>query len=100
MADSEGFDRRRHRFPESRYFEDLTVGERFYIPSRTVTEANFAAFQTVSADNHSIHYDVEYCMERAHPALLAHGLHVLCLTAAGAGNLPHVIRDALGAFIE
>ena len=53
------FDRRRHRFPENRYFEDLTIGERFYIPSRTVTEANFAAFQTVSADNHPIHYDVE-----------------------------------------
>ena len=35
MADSEGFDRRQHRFPESRFFEDLTVGEHFYIPSRT-----------------------------------------------------------------
>ncbi len=64
---SDTFDRRRHRFPESRYFEDLAVGERFYIPSRTVTEANFAAFQTVSADNHPIHYDVEYCRERGHP---------------------------------
>jgi acyl dehydratase len=64
---TEGFDRRRHRFPENRYFEDLAVGERFYIPSRTVTETNFAAFQTVSADNHPIHYDVEYCRERGHP---------------------------------
>src|SRR6266404_3308839 len=85
MTDS--FDRRTHRFPESRYFEDLTVGERFYIPSRTVTEANFAAFQTVSADNHPIHYDVEYCRERGHPGPLAHGFQVLCFTAAGAGNL-------------
>jgi len=73
MRESESFDRRRHRFPESRFFEDLAVGERFYIPSRTVTEANFAAFQTVSADNHPIHYDVEYCRERGHPGLLAHG---------------------------
>jgi hypothetical protein len=31
---TESFDRRQHRFPESRYFEDLKVGERFYIPSR------------------------------------------------------------------
>src|SRR5207253_5843846 len=69
----EAFDRRHHRFPESRYFEDLAVGEQFYIPSRTVTEANFAAFQTVSADNHPIHYDVEYCRERGHPGPLAHG---------------------------
>ena len=60
---TETFDKRHHRFPESRYFEDLAVGERFYIPSRTMTEAHFAAFQTLSADNHPIHYDVEYCRE-------------------------------------
>jgi acyl dehydratase len=63
------FDRRLQRFPESRYFEDLKVGERFYIPSRTMTEAHFAAFQTLSADNHPIHYDIEYCRERSHPGL-------------------------------
>src|SRR6516165_10177241 len=97
---SEPFDHRRHRFPESRYFEDLAIGERFYIPSRTVTEANFAAFQTVSGDNHPIHYDIEYCRERGHPGLLAHGLQVLCFTAPGAGNLPHQMGDALVAFLE
>ena len=90
---TEKFDRRRHRFPENRYFEDLVVGERFYIPSRTVTEANFAAFQTVSADNHPIHYDVEYCRERGHPGPLAHGFQVLCFTAAGAGIFAHVIGE-------
>ena len=97
---TEDFDRRTHRFPESRYFEDLAVGERFYIPSRTVTEANFAAFQTVSADNHPIHYNVEYCRERGHPGPLAHGFQVLCFTAAGAGTFAHVIGDSLIAFIE
>src|SRR5436190_6214092 len=100
MADSEGFDRRRHRFPESRFFEDLAVGERFYIPSRTVTEANFAAFQTVSADNHPIHYDVEYCRARRHPRPVARGLQVLCFTAAGAGAFAHVIRHSLVALSE
>ena len=97
---SEQFDHHRHRFPESRYFEDLRLGERFFIPSRTVTEANFAAFQTVSADNHPIHYAVEYCRERGHPAPLAHGFQVLCFTAAGAGIFAHVIGDSLVAFIE
>ena len=97
---SDKFDRGRHRYPESRYFEELQVGERFYIPSRTVTDANFAAFQTVSGDNHPIHYDIEYCRERGYPGLLAHGLQVLCFTAAGAGPLAHVIGDALIAFIE
>jgi acyl dehydratase len=97
---SEGFDWRRRRFPESRYFEDLVIGEEFYIPSRTVTEANFAAFQAVSADNHPIHYDIEYCREHGHPGLLAHGFQVLCFTAAGAGTFAHIIGEALIAFIE
>jgi acyl dehydratase len=97
---TDGFDHRAHRFPESRYFDDLSVGESFYIPSRTVTEANFAAFQTVSGDNHPIHYDIEYCRAKGHSGLLAHGFQVLCSTAAGAGNFAHVIGDSLVAFIE
>ena len=32
---TESFDRRQYRFTVSRYFEDLVVGERFYIPSRS-----------------------------------------------------------------
>jgi acyl dehydratase len=97
---SDGFDRRRHRFAAPRYFEDLAVGETFYIPSRTLTDANFAAFRTVSGDNHPIHYDVEYCRERCYAGLLAHGFQVLCQTAAGAGLFPHIIGNALLGFIE
>jgi acyl dehydratase len=95
-----GLDRRRHRIAEPRWFEDLRVGERFPIPSRTVTEAHFAAFQTLSVDNHPIHYDVEYCRERGLPAPLAHGFQILCFTAAGAGGFAHAIGDALLGFIE
>jgi acyl dehydratase len=97
---TESFDPRQHRFPECRYFEDLAVGERFYIPSRTMTEAHFAAFQTLSGDNHPIHYDVEYCRERGHRGLLAHGFQILCFTAAGASNFALAIGDALIAFTE
>ena len=86
-----GFDPVTHRFGESRYFEDMKVGEAFYLPSRTLTDANFAAFQTVSGDNHPIHYDVEYCRRQGHPGLLAHGFQVLAQTAAGAGIFPHVV---------
>ena len=35
-----------------RTFEDLRIGEVFRAPSRTLTDAHAAAFQTVSADNH------------------------------------------------
>ena len=89
-----------HRLVPLRGFDELRVGEVFNLPSRTIGEANFAAFQTVSADNHPIHYDIEYCRERGHPDPLAHGFQVLCFTAAGAGTFAHVIGESLIAFIE
>ena len=83
-----------------RGFDDLRVGEVFHIPSRTLTDANFAAFQTVSLDNHPIHYDAEYCKALGHPGPLAHGLQILSFTAAGAGLFPHAIGEKLIGFIE
>lgn len=99
MSDSQ-FSVSDHRFGEPHFFEDLSVGDRFYIPSRTITEANFSAFQTVSCDNHPIHYDVEYCRRNGHRDLLAHGFQVLSFTAAGAGLFPHVLGESLMGFIE
>jgi acyl dehydratase len=99
-SDAPGFDPVTHRFGEPRYFEEMKVGETFYLPSRTLTDANFAAFQTVSGDNHPIHYDIEYCRRQGHPGLLAHGFQVLAQTAAGAGLFPHVVGESLIGFIE
>ena len=93
-------DVREHRIVPLRGFDELKVGEVFNLPSRTMTEANFAAFQTVSLDNHPIHYDVEYCRRLGYPAPLAHGLQVLSFTAAGAGLFPHVVGEKLVGFIE
>ena len=86
-----------HRMCEQRYFEDFEVGEQFRLPSRTMTDALFAAFQLASGDNHPIHYDVEYCRDRG---MLAHGFQVVIQSAAGAGTFPHVVEDSLRAFIE
>jgi len=97
---AEPFDPAKHRFGLSRYFEDFTLGETFYIPSRTVTEAQFLAFQAASGDNHPIHYDREFCRRHGHPELLAHGFQVLIQTAAGAGLFPFLIEDSLMGFIE
>lgn len=97
---TETFDPALHRDAEPRYFEDLEVGERFHNPSRTLGDANFAAFQLASADNHPIHYDLEYCRRQGHPEMLAHGFQVLIQTAPGAGRLPHALGEALIAFTE
>jgi len=99
MAD-DGFSPETHRFAEPRYFDEFRIGERFYIPSRTMTEALFAAFQSASGDNHPIHYDRPYCRARGHRDLLAHGLLVAAQGAAGAGVFPHVVGDALVAFLD
>jgi acyl dehydratase len=94
------FDPRNHTFGPSHYFEDLKVGQRFYINSRTQTEALFAAFQLASGDNHPIHYDRVYCQARGHRDMLAHGLQVVIQAAAGAGIFPHILGDSLIAFTE
>lgn len=97
---SDSFDPAAHRTVSLRAFHELRVGEIFRNPSRTLGDGNFTAFQTVSLDNHPIHYDVEYCKALGHPAPLAHGLQVLAFTAAGAGLFPHVVGEALIGFVE
>ncbi|MFM9847707.1 MAG: MaoC family dehydratase [Hyphomicrobiaceae bacterium] len=88
------------RFGPQRFFEDFEIGEGFYIPSRTVTEAHFLAFQAASGDNHPIHYDREFCKRHGHRDLLAHGYQVAIQTAAGAGVFPFLVEDSLMGFIE
>jgi len=100
MREDTEFNPHDHHPVALRSFEALEVGEIFRNPSRTLTDANFAAFQAVSCDNHPIHYDEEYCRRLGHKAPLAHGLQVLAFTAAGAGLFPHVIGEALIGFIE
>src|SRR3954468_7247359 len=81
-----------------RRFEDLRVGEVFRAPSRTLTDAHASAIQAVSADNHPIHYDVEYARRHGHTAPVVHGLEVLAFTAPGATLFPQYIGDVFLAF--
>jgi acyl dehydratase len=84
----------------ARTFDDLRVGEIFRAPSRTLTDAHASAFQAVSADNHPIHYDVEYARRHGHTAPVVHGLQVLAFTAPGATLFPQYIGDVFIAFTE
>ncbi|HET6182963.1 MAG TPA: MaoC family dehydratase [Acetobacteraceae bacterium] len=96
-----GFDPARHRMmAEQRWFEDFRLGERFHLPSRTMTDAVFLAFQAASGDTHPIHYDAEYCRARGMPGLLAHGFQTLVHTAPGAGLLPFLMEESLIGFLE
>jgi acyl dehydratase len=95
------FDPALHRMvPQQRWFEDFVIGERFVIPSRTMTAAVFTAFQAASGDNHPVHYDVEYCRARGMPDLLAHGFQTLIHTAPGSGLFPYLVEESLVGFLE
>ena len=89
-----------HRLAPQRWFEDFELGELFNLPSRTMTEAIFLAFQAASGDNHPIHYDVEFCRRHGMPHMLAHGFQVAIQTAAGAGLFPFMVEDSLKAFLD
>src|SRR5260221_7352560 len=95
------FDPAAHRMvAQQRWFEDFVLGERFVIPSRTMTTAVFSAFQTASGDTHPVHYDVEYCRARGMPNLLAHGFQTLIHTAPGSGLFPFMVEESLIGFLE
>jgi acyl dehydratase len=83
-----------------RWFEDFALGERFVLPSRTMTEALFLAFQSASGDNHPIHYDREFCRAHGFADLLAHGFQTLIQTAPGAGLFPFMVEESLAGFLE
>ena len=100
VGDTLRFDPKSFNVTPRRTFHDLKIGEIYRLPSRTVTEAQFAAFQVVSGDNHPIHYDIEFCRARGLRGMLAHGFQVLCFSAIGAGSFPHEIGDVLIGFIE
>lgn len=97
---SAAFDPDKHRRYETRWFDDFKVGERFVLPSRTMTDALFLAFQAASGDNHPVHYDVEYCRRRGMPHMLAHGYQIVIQTAAGAGEFPFMVEDSLIGFLD
>ena len=89
------FDPAQHRMlPQQRWFEDFSLGERFVIPSRTMTSAVFAAFQTASGDTHPI------CRARGMPNQLAHGFQTLIHTAPGSGLFPFMVEESMVGFLE
>ena len=99
-SDTPAFDAHAHRLVAQRWFDDFRIGERFRLPSRTMTEAIFLAFQAASGDNHPIHYDIEYCRARGLPNMLAHGYQVAIQTVVGAGLFAHMVSDSLKGFLE
>ena len=80
---------------QNKFFEDFNIGDKYILPSRTQTSGIFSMFQGVSGDNDPIHYDVEFCKQKGHKNMIAHGIQVMSQTAAGAGIFPSEVRQSL-----
>jgi acyl dehydratase len=90
-----------HRMiPEQRWFDDFRMGERFVLPSRTMTEALFLAFQAASGDNHPTQYAIDLTFAGGLQEFRAYGIDNLRLNAPGAGLFPFFTEDSLMGFIE
>lgn len=94
------FDPAKHLIVPAKSFGQLAIGDIFRAPSRTLTDAHAAAFQTVSCDNHPVHYDAVWAAKHGHSAPVVHGLQVLSFTAPGATLFPHYIGESFIAFTE
>ena len=82
------------------FLDDFTVGQRFAGEPRAILDADFAAFGALTGDRHPIHYDPEYAKTTRFGRPLAHGLHLMALTALGATKLSGQLEASIVALVE
>ena len=61
------------------YYEDLTEGQTFTSPARTVTETDLVSFAMLSGDWNAIHTDEEFARETFYGKRVVHGLFGLSM---------------------
>lgn len=77
-------------------FDDLTIGDEWISPARTVTEADVVAFAGISGDFNAIHVDHEAARAGPFRQPVAHGLLGLAIVS---GLTAHSPRMATLAFL-
>ena len=66
---------------ETKYFDDLNIGDKTTSASRTITEADIVNFAGLSGDYNPIHIDVTYAEKSPFKQRIAHGLLVLSIAS-------------------
>lgn len=77
------------------YFDDLSVGDEWETPARTVTEADVVNFACLSGDFNPIHVDQAFASKGAFGEPVAHGLLGLAIASGLGSNHPRVDTMAL-----
>lgn len=81
------------------YFEEFSVGQKFYSSSRTITESDIVLFAGLSGDYNQIHTDVEFSKTTPYGQRVAHGLLVTSI-ASGLLAISGLIEGTVLAFRE
>ncbi|MDY6969382.1 MAG: MaoC/PaaZ C-terminal domain-containing protein [Spirochaetota bacterium] len=66
---------------ETKYFDDLSIGDNTTSASRTITEADIVNFAGLSGDYNPIHIDNTYAEKSPFKQRIAHGLLVLSIAS-------------------
>lgn len=80
-----------------KYFDDLSIGDKFATVSRTVTEADIVNFCGVSGDFNQLHTDVEFAAGTPFGQRIAHGMCGMTI-ASGCLNRSGLIEGTTVAF--
>jgi acyl dehydratase len=63
------------------FFEDLSIGQEFVSPARTITEHDVMEFAGLSGDYNPVHTNAEFCRQTPFGQRIAHGLLGLSITS-------------------
>lgn len=67
------------RLPQSLYYEDIVVGQRFRTREHVVTNDDIQRFGDLTHDHHPLHTDDAFAQTMGFPRRIAHGLFSLSL---------------------
>ncbi len=81
-------------------YDELTPGDEWESPARTVTEADVVAFAGLSGDFNPIHVDHEFARQHPFRKPVAHGLLGLAMASGLASNAPRVQTLAFVEIVE
>lgn len=61
------------------YYEDVDIGEQFFSPSRTISEADVFQFAGLTGDFNELHTSKAYAEHTAYGSRIAHGMLTLAM---------------------
>jgi acyl dehydratase len=73
---------------ETMFFDEVEVGNHWRSPSRTISEADIAAFADLTGDDNPLHLDAEFASNTPFGRRIIHGLLGLSLTAGLSSHSP------------